>query len=68
MERNVTITVEIPLSMREKIIVYSKEMGFRLKHCYKDIFQLGFATSEKEITTRNKVPDSLGKNGRAKTC
>jgi len=66
MGRNVLITIEIPLSLREKVrtsyLAQLKKNGSRLKVFYSELFKLGFKTNEKSKSTRDKVSNNLEEN------
>ena len=66
MGRNVLITIEIPLSLREKVrssyLTHMKKNGSRLKAFYSELFKLGFKTNEKSKSTRDEVSEHLEEN------
>ena len=66
MGRNVLVTIEIPLSLREKVrssyLTHMKKNGSRLKVFYSELFKLGFKTNEETESTGDKVPNHLEEN------
>ena len=62
MSRKVLITIEIPLSLREKVRASWKGNGTRLKSFYTDLFKLGFKTNEESESVGDKVSNLMGKN------
>ena len=74
MSRKVLITIEIPLSLREKVRASwmqkeydQKGNGTRLKSFYTDLFKLGFKANEKSESVGDKVSNHLEKNRGAGT-
>ncbi len=68
MSRKVLITIEIPLSLREKVRASWKGNGTRLKSFYTDLFKLGFKTNEESESVGDKVSNHLEKDRGARTC
>jgi hypothetical protein len=62
MGRNVLITIEIPLSLREKVRASWRKNESRLKVFYSELFKLGFKTNEETESTGDKVPNHLEEN------
>ena len=50
MAKSVTITFEIPLDLRNRILEQSKSTGIRLKQNYQNIFLNGCESTTKEPT------------------
>lgn len=67
MGRNVLITIEIPLSLREKVRASWKRNGQGLKEFYTELFKLGVEVNEESKSTGDKVLNPMGQNRRAKT-
>ena len=62
MGRNVLITIEIPLSLREKVRANWKRNGVSLKNFYSELFKLGVKTNEESERLGDKVSNLMGKN------
>jgi len=62
MGRNVLITIEIPLSLREKVRANWKRNGVSLKNFYSELFKLGVKTNEESERLGNKISYPVGKD------
>jgi hypothetical protein len=62
MGRNVLITIEIPLTLREKVRASWKRNGKGLKEFYTEIFKLGVKVNEESKSTGDEVLNPLGQN------
>jgi hypothetical protein len=62
MGRNVLITIEIPLTLREKVRASWKRNGQGLKEFYTEIFKLGVKVNEESKSTGDEVLNPLGQN------
>tara|TARA_R110000824_G_scaffold86700_1_gene214354 strand:+ start:1639 stop:1827 length:189 start_codon:yes stop_codon:yes gene_type:complete len=62
MGRNVLITIEIPLSLREKVRASWKKNGVSLKGFYSELFKLGVKTNAESKHLGDKVSNSMGEN------
>jgi len=62
MGRNVLITIEIPLSLREKVRANWKRNGVSLKNFYSELFKIGVKTNEESERLGDKVSNLMGKN------
>ena len=62
MGRNVLITIEIPLSLREKVRANWKRNGDSLKNFYSKLFKLGVKTNEESERLGDKVSNSMGED------
>jgi hypothetical protein len=68
MGRNVLITIEIPISLRERVRAHWKkrksapDYKTSLRGFYSQVFKLGVETNEEAKHIGNSVPNHLGEN------